>query len=117
MIMENLVEVSMLLDNYGSLLTEKQFNIMSMYYYENLSLTEISEHTHTSRQATYDIIKRCNKLLNEYESKLKLKENLWRREKVKKDIIDKLGCIDKADNEKELLKIVEELKEKIMRDL
>ncbi|OPJ61784.1 putative DNA-binding protein [Clostridium oryzae] len=115
--MEDIIEVSMLLDNYGCLLTEKQFNIMSMYYYENLSLTEISEIMHTSRQATYDLIKRCNKQLYDYEKKLNLKDNLWKREKVKKDIIQQLDEAEKANGKEELICIISNIREKIMRDL
>ncbi len=59
-----------LLDYYGSLLTAKQRNAMELYYYDDLSLSEIAEHTHTTRQGVYDNIKRAETYLTELEKRL-----------------------------------------------
>ena len=85
--MENRFEISMLIDYYGTLLTEKQFNVMTLYYNEDLSLAEIAEINKTSRQAIYDLIKRCCKQLHSYDEKLKLSK----RYRIKKEIMKKLN--------------------------
>lgn len=66
------IEISMLYDFYGQLLTEKQRDVMHLYYEDDLSLGEIAENLNVSRQAVYDTIKKSEKSLKEYESKLKL---------------------------------------------
>ena len=90
--MEDRVEISLLMDFYSPLLTEKQSNIMELYYNEDLSLAEIAELNNTSRQAIHDLIKRCYKLLLTYESKLHLLQKSINREKK---IINLLNEISK----------------------
>ena len=41
--LDNLVEISMLMDFYGALLSERQQQIVALYHEENCSLQEISE--------------------------------------------------------------------------
>lgn len=88
--MEDRVEISLLMDLYIPLLTEKQCNIMDLYYNEDLSLAEIAELNKTSRQAIHDLIKRCYKLLVSYESKLNLLQKSINRENKIVDILDNL---------------------------
>ena len=58
---------ALLLDCYGSLLTERQAAYMELYYCEDLSL---GEDAGVSRQAVRDAVKRGEALLTEYEAKL-----------------------------------------------
>jgi uncharacterized protein len=90
-----------LLDFYQSLLTKHQFDVASLYYYEDLSLAEIAEHTNTSRAAIHETIKRVELIMEDYETKLALvqkydiRKALYRQletinDERLKDIIDKL---------------------------
>ena len=64
--MEKHVEASILLQIYGKLLTEKQQKVLSYYYNDDLSLTEIAENEGITRQAARDIIKKGENKLLEY---------------------------------------------------
>lgn len=103
--MEERVRLSILLDIYGELLTEKQRNVLDLYYNQDLSLAEIAEHTSTSRQAVYDIIKRCHMLLVHYEDKLNLMEEKKNIEENKKGIIDFIDSLYSDKNTEVLDKI------------
>lgn len=76
--MDKLYEQSMLFDFYGELLTEHQRKIYEDAVYNDLSLSEIAEEQGISRQGVHDLIKRCNKILQDYESKLHLVEKFDR---------------------------------------
>ena len=59
-----------LLDIYGGVLTEKQRDMMELYYNEDLSLSEIAEDAEISRQGVRDSIKRGEETLTELEEKI-----------------------------------------------
>ena len=97
--MEDRVEISLLMDFYGPLLTEKQSEIMQWYYNDDLSLSEIAELNETSRQAIHDLIKRCYKQLLSYESKLNLLQKSMNREKEIINFLEYLKNKYSIDNE------------------
>jgi predicted DNA-binding protein YlxM (UPF0122 family) len=80
------VEIGLLNDYYGGLLTEYQTRILSSYYDEDLSLKEIADEEGVSRQAVQDVIKRSSEKLIEYEDKLGLVEKI-------SSIVDKIEQI------------------------
>lgn len=63
------LEMAMLFDFFGDLLTEKQRSYFDLYYNDDLSLSEIAEQTDISRQGVRDVIMRAENILKEYESK------------------------------------------------
>lgn len=72
--LDRILRVTMLYDFYGALLTEKQRSYLEMHYLNDLSLSEIAEETHISRQAVHDNIRRAETALEEYEQALRLVE-------------------------------------------
>lgn len=72
--MEKRVELNLLLDFYGALLTDHASEILRTYVEEDLSLQEIADSMGISRQAVHDSITRSEKQLQEYEQKLGLLE-------------------------------------------
>ena len=85
------IEINRLLDIYGRLLTKQQFEIMSDYYYCDLSLSEISELRNISRTAVSDAIKTATKKLDKFEKNLGICEVFDKnRNENNKEIIDKL---------------------------
>ncbi len=59
--------MSMLLDYYGSLLTEKQKAYFDLYYNQDFSLAEIAEQEGISRQGVHDTITRTESILRDME--------------------------------------------------
>ena len=88
-------ELINLYDIYNSLLTDKQRLYFEEYYYNDLSLSEISENYDISRNAVFDQLNKVEKLLISYEEKLHLKE--------------KYDNLLKVTNDKEILNKIEDI--------
>ncbi|MCI9586042.1 MAG: hypothetical protein HFH45_05380 [Bacilli bacterium] len=70
--MDNHIHLINLYDYYGELLTEKQQEYFEEYYFNNLSLAEISENENVSRNAVHKQLKESANKLEFYEEKLEL---------------------------------------------
>ena len=81
--MKDILRSSLLYDFYGELLTKHQQEIYEEVVLNDYSLGEIAEERNISRQGVHDLIKRCDKTLNEYEEKLHL---VSRFEKTKEQV-------------------------------
>ncbi len=81
--MDDIIYYNSLFDYYGELLTVTQINYFKAYYYDNLSLSEISEEYNVSRNAISKTLKEVKEKLDYYENKLHLYQN-------KEKIISKL---------------------------
>ncbi|MEG2295957.1 MAG: YlxM family DNA-binding protein [Oscillospiraceae bacterium] len=78
------LKISLLLDFYGDMITEKQREVVDYYYNEDLSLAEIAEHCCITRQGVRDSIKRAEQQLLFYEETLHVAEKFSSiQEKIK----------------------------------
>ena len=111
--MDKKVEVSMLLQIYGKLLTEKQYRVIDYYYNEDLSLSEIAENEEITRQGVRDIIKKGEKKLFEYEEKLLFMKKTINQEKLVQHILVNLNKIQKDSSDEKVSNILEEVKKEL----
>lgn len=72
--MDRIFEQTLLYDFYGELLTSHQRSIYEEAVFHDMSLGEIAEEYGISRQGVHDLIRRCDKILQNYESKLHMAE-------------------------------------------
>lgn len=63
------LQMTLLFDFFGNLLTDKQRQFFDLYYNEDLSLSEIAENEGISRQGVRDMIVRAENILRETEEK------------------------------------------------
>ena len=100
-------EVINLIDTYGSLLTSRQYEILTSYYFDNLSFSEIGENYNISRQAISDSLHQSIKALESYEEKLNVVNKT-------SNIICKLTTLmeslDDASIKESLSQIIEDLR-------
>lgn len=101
--LERTIRVNYLLDFYKILLTKKQRFALEMYFQEDLSLVEIGENLGVSRQAIYDLLKRGETLLEEYENKLNLYDKYISKKNKAEEVIEYIKKTHENDIDKEIL--------------
>ncbi len=111
--MEKNVEISMLNEIYGKLLTQKQNEIIDDYYNNDLSLSEIAENNEITRQAVRDILKKGEKKLFTYEKKLGYYKKTRHQEKQIKKVLQELQGIPQKHTNKEITDIIEKIEKEL----
>ncbi len=111
-----IVEQSMLYDFYGELLNEHQKKIYEDVVFNDMSLAEIAKEEGISRQGVHDLIKRCDKILRDYEDKLHLVEKF---NTTKKDVtnIKELSERFMSSEDKKLIDEIITVTDKILAEI
>ena len=103
------MEQGYLYDFYGELLTKRQQQVYESVVLEDYSLSEVAEDLGISRQGVHDMIRRCNKTLEEYEQKLHLVEKFLNiRGQVRK-----INSLAKESHSEEIVSISNEILEEL----
>lgn len=111
--MEKNVKISMLCEIYGKLLTQKQLEVLTDYYNNDLSLSEIAENNHITRQAVRDIIKKGENKLFELEEKLLFMEKMMEQEKCLQEVLNELSKIEDTSSDKKIEKILNHVRKEL----
>ena len=92
------LEMALLFDYYGGMLTEKQRDCFDMRYNQDLSLGEIADTLGVSRQAVCDNLTRTEALLRRMEENIGcVKRDISRRRAVQ-EILDAATVLDTSSD-------------------
>ena len=111
--MEKNVKISILCEIYGKLLTEKQLEILTDYYNNDLSLSEIAENNQITKQAVSDIIKKGENKLFDLEEKLLIMGKMMKQEKLLQEVFNELSKIEEASSDKQVEKILNHIRKEL----
>lgn len=104
--MEKLLNITMMFDYYGKLLTKREYDVIDKYYNEDLSLNEIAQICDISKQAVSDSLKRAENKLYEYEQKLGLIEKSKKSHQFLRKIRNDLFSLSPEIKSKEIENII-----------
>ena len=112
---EKNLNISLLLDFYGDILTERQKEILDLYYNDDLSLAEIAENYDISRQGVRSILKKGENILVDMEEKLHLAKRFSSVQEKSTKIANELAEINHLLNNEEISEkitsLISEIKE------
>ena len=99
-IMNSKPNISLLYDFYAELLNDSQRRVVELYVNEDLSLSEVAEILHISRQGVRDSLGRAERKLRDYEQKLGLLRDYHQRlerDDAIRGLIDKIKHTESGD--------------------
>lgn len=115
--MERIVEQGLLYDYYGELLTDHQRKIYEDAVYHDFSLSEIAQEAGISRQGVHDLIRRCDRILQEYENKLHLLEKSVSARRKAEEICTLTGTRDGAADIDKVMGRIRDLAQSLLEEL
>ena len=105
------LRISVLLDHYGAMLTDKQREVIDLYYNDDLSLAEIAEQEGITRQGVRDNIKRGEAQLLEMEQKLHAARRFERLAALVSEADETLAAIEKDYADRRRVSSVRQVKD------
>ncbi len=107
------LSVSVLLDFYGELLTEKQAEALDLYYNQDLSLAEIAADMEVSRQGVRAFIKQGEAHLLQFEEKLGMAKRFAGISNIAAKMQEILDKMPKSNEVSMLTEKIEEIKSRL----
>jgi len=92
------LEMALLFDYYGGMLTDKQRDCFDMRYNQDLSLGEIAEELGVSRQAVCDNLARTEALLRRMEENIGCVKRDMQRRKAIQVLLDAATVLDASSD-------------------
>ncbi len=111
--MDDILKISLLLDFYGGLLTNKQFEMLDLHYNSDCSLSEIAHQFGITRQGVFDNIKRGRISLFELEDKLGLVGRYVEQRERAKLVLKYLDKFNKDKLGKDDLRYLRKIREEV----
>ena len=111
--MDKNVEISILCEIYGNLLTDKQYKLLDDYYNKDYSLSEIADNMGITRQAVRDNLKKGENKLFELEEKLGIMKRTRKQEQKIGKILSKLSKIQTKFSDEQIANILENIKHEL----
>jgi predicted DNA-binding protein YlxM (UPF0122 family) len=112
---EKNLNISLLLDFYGDILTQRQNEMLNMYYNEDCSLAEIADTFSISRQGVRSVLKKAETILLDMENKLGLAAKFVKVREKSTEIASELDLINETikndDISSKIHSLIEEIKE------
>ena len=109
--MDKKLEISLLFDFYGVMLTDTQQQAVNLYYNDDLSLKETADILSMSRQGVRDALNRAQNILYDYEEKLRLCERFTSNKLEFEKILDASGKIENLTDNGEIIALTQEIKQ------
>lgn len=110
---EKNLSISLLLDFYGDILSERQNEMLNMYFNEDCSLSEVAESFSISRQGVRSVLKKCENTLLEMENKLGLAARFIKMRDESSKIALELESINSTINNEDISSKIHNLIAKI----
>ena len=105
------LEISLLFDFYGVMLTDTQQQAVNLYYNDDLSLKETADILAMSRQGVRDALFRAQNILYDYENKLKLCERFSSNKLEFEKILDASDKIENLTDNRDIIALTQEIKQ------
>ena len=111
--MEEILRKTLLYDFYGELLTPHQQEIFEEVVLNDTSFSEVAAREGVSRQSIHELVRKCEKQLEYYESCLHMMERFLKLRDLVKAVQEKAQILEKDSGGKDILTLCEQIMEEL----